>query len=175
MRTCKFDKKYACMVIPRGKGKWDLEQECQTCPMLYNLFKKGIRQTTLGGGDSLVVEKWVKEAKEKADKEREIFMKEQEGYEELWTAPQGESNITIDTTKEPRIAETQYGDRQVLRIQILEDKTLVEKDWMINPKSPLWAEVLDRLAEDKPCMTLIRVGERKQTRYTLKPLPKEKK
>jgi len=166
MQKCKFYKGIWCLKWSTGKGKWNTLENCRTCPQLYYLYRKGIIQKTLGG-ESLLVEEWVKEALKTAKEESEARRTSSEDYKELLILPQGETTVEIDTDIEPRRSETQYGDRYVLHIKSLNGKA-VDMDFMVNPKSPLWLAILERVADDKPEMTIIRVGEKRETRYSIK-------
>jgi len=165
MQKCKFYKGIWCLKWRTGKGKWNTSENCRTCSQLYYLYRKGIIQKTLGG-ESLLVVKWVKEAIERAKEERAQALKDK-GYEETLRLEQGETKIEIDTSVEPRTVTTQYGERIVLRLSAVNGKAIT-KDLMVNTNSPLWLNILERVADDKPEMTIIRAGTGKATRYSIK-------
>jgi len=135
---------------------------CQTCEIFLKngqttveLYKKMPKKN--------VPQNWIQQKREQLKQERKTAMKEK-GMMELFNMPIGETEITIDTDIAPRKAETKFGDRDVLRITVNGSAC----DWMINPKSPLYRELLEHLYEDKKHFIIVRSGLEKQTRYSIK-------
>jgi len=106
---------------------------------------------------------WIQQKREQLKQERKVAMKEK-GMMELFNMPIGETEITIDDLVPPRKAETKFGDRDILRITV----NGAASDWMINPKSPLYRELLEHLYEGKNHFIIVRSGIEKQTRYSIK-------
>lgn len=106
---------------------------------------------------------WIKSKLKKIEDERKAAFKEK-GYEDLFIFPQGETQITIDTTKAPREIKTRRGLRDVYRI-IHNNKPY---DLMINPITTLSELVLKMLMLGQDTFTVVRVGTAKDTRYTIK-------
>ena len=135
---------------------------CQTCETflkngqtIMELYKKMPKKNA--------PQEWINEKLEKLKTERKAKLKEK-GMEDLYNMQIGETQITIDTNIPPRTAETKFGPRDVLRIQINDNPA----DWMINPASPLYRELLQNLSQGKNHFTIVRSGLEKQTRYSIK-------
>jgi hypothetical protein len=144
-----------------GKGKWDyLKDVCPNC----EIFIKE-KQITLEVSQ-MVKEKqiaWIAKKKEElAQKQKENRQKK--GMLELYNMPIGETEITVDISKEPRAAETKFGTRDVITIDVNGEP----HDWMMNPNSPLYRELLEKISEGKAHMIIVRSGTGIQTRYSIK-------
>ena len=105
---------------------------------------------------------WIKEYKKQLEKMEKARAKEQ-GFKELVHLEVGETTVTIDADQEPREIDTRYGKRLVLAL-----KEPADKDYMVNPISPLWKELIDKLGSGETTVTIVRSGRGKQTRYALK-------
>ena len=105
---------------------------------------------------------WYKRAKEVIDEERRLRF-EEKGYKPLWYPPVGETTIHVDPNIPPRTVETRRGTREVIRIYI-EGEAL---DWMINPNSPVWRQILEGLCSNITKIKVVRAGEGKQTRMSV--------
>ena len=168
---CRLNPKYRCFrQYKTGHGKWDYAPHiCQNCE-IFNKKKQTLLEVKEMVKETKPLEhkeaalKWIASKKQQIEAQRKADRKEK-GMEDLFNMPIGETEITIDPCKEPRIAKTKYGDRDVLRIY---DKNNVAGDWMINPNSPLYLEVLENLRQGKNHMVIVRSGLEKQTRYSIK-------
>ena len=145
---------------------------CQTCETflkngqtIMELYKKMPKKKEGSTSSPYVplAKSWIEQKREQLKQERKTAMKAK-GMMELYNMPIGETEITIDTNITPRKAETKFGDRDVLRITVNGSAC----DWMINPKSPLYRELLEHLYEDKNHFIIVRSGLEKQTRYSIK-------
>jgi hypothetical protein len=113
-------------------------------------------------------QKWIETENQKLAEERQQRMKEM-GFVELLRLPIGESILTFQP-EEPRTVNTKYGERKVFKVMIwkngqVEDKTY---DFMINEKSPLYRSIISQLANGNNTITIVRSGEGKATRYSVK-------
>ena len=109
---------------------------------------------------------WIEKAFNQAKQQQKQRMKEA-GIDtdiELLRLEVGETEVEIDVNHLPRTVKTKFGTREVLRVKIL-DK---EYDWMINPASSLWLDVLEQLNNGKTKITVVRSGTGRATRYDLK-------
>ena len=109
---------------------------------------------------------WIEKAFNQAKQQQKQRMKEA-GIDldiPLLTLEVGETEVEIDTTKIPRTVTTKFGEREVLRVTV---KGKVH-DWMINPASSLWLDVLEQLNAGKTKITVVRSGTGRATRYDLK-------
>ena len=106
---------------------------------------------------------WIKAKLDEA-KRKQAEKRKESGMEELFNMQIGETEIQIDDSIAPRTAETKYGTRDVLRIMV-DAQTY---DWMINPNSPLYRDILEHLYNGETHFIIVRSGMEKQTRYSLK-------
>ena len=109
---------------------------------------------------------WIEKAFDQAKQQQKQRMKKA-GIDvdiPLLTLEIGETKVEIDTTKPPRTATTKYGEREVLRVTVNDQP----HDWMINPASSLWLDVLEQLNNGKTKITVVRSGTGRATRYDLK-------
>lgn len=87
----------------------------------------------------------------------------EKGYADFLKLETGETKLTLNAVI-PRLITGGFGDRKAFRV-VLEGK---EYDWAVNPRSPLYRDLLLKL-KDAPCeIRVIRIGEGKNTRYDLK-------
>lgn len=101
-------------------------------------------------------------------KEAQKTQMKEGGFNELVYFPVGETTLEV-LSKPLREAETKYGNREIFSVVTTdENNEAIFKDWMINPASPLFREVLEALNQDKFHFIIVRSGEGKQTRYSIK-------
>jgi len=105
--------------------------------------------------------KWVKTEQDRIEKERRDFMKKHD-MKDFFQAPKGESQVVL-LPKVPRAVKGDYGTRQAFRVSV----DSVERDWTVNPRSPIYRELVERIGEAPVGFTLIRTGEAKSTRYDI--------
>jgi hypothetical protein len=99
-----------------------------------------------------------KAAKAKA---REEYLKEQD-YKDFIKWPQGVTGFQLEAVI-PR-ENTSFGTlKKVFRITV----DGVEYDWSVNPLSPMYVQILDKLLEAPVGMQINRLGEGLETRYSL--------
>lgn len=109
---------------------------------------------------------WIEKAFNQAKQQQKQRMKEA-GIDvdiSLLRLKIGETQVEIDETKMPRTVTTKFGEREVLRVTV-NGKV---HDWMINPASSLWLDILEQLNAGKTKITVVRSGTGRATRYDLK-------
>jgi hypothetical protein len=89
--------------------------------------------------------------KQRLDEQREEAMAEA-GYVAFYKIPEGTTKVTFSTDVEPR-EDVKFGGT-IFRVTVNGE----EKDLRINPRSPLYREVIANLAEHKVDMTITRMG-----------------
>lgn len=105
---------------------------------------------------------WIEEKLKKVAEARKNALA-QKGYGELMVFPVGESYIEIDMSQPPREAQTDNGIRDVLKLV-----TPANTDFMLNPTTKFAGMIYNALAEGKTKFTIVRTGEKKETRYAIK-------
>jgi hypothetical protein len=168
---CKVNPKYRCFKqYKTGHGKWDYAPHiCQNCE-IFNREKQILFEVKEMMKDTKPPErkesalKWIASKKQEIEAQRKADRKEK-GMEDFFNMPVGETEITIDASKEPRIVKTKWGNREVLHIITKDNEA---KDWMINPKLNLYLQILENLSNDKTHMVIVRSGLEMETRYSIK-------
>lgn len=94
--------------------------------------------------------------------ERQDLLSEK-GYAEFLKLESGETRVKFMPSI-PRFVEGSFGDRRAFRV-IVKDK---EYDWSVNPRSPMYRQLIELLRRAPVEVKIIRVGEGKNTRYDLK-------
>jgi hypothetical protein len=86
-------------------------------------------------------------------------------YRKFFNPRVGETKMLVHYAK-PRTIETKYGTRKVFEISVDED----DYDFTVNEKSPLYRDLIQRLAQAKEAIDiiLVRTGTGKSTRYSIK-------
>lgn len=108
--------------------------------------------------------KWITDKKAKADAEREQYIKEHGDYYQF---PQGETKILINTDTPPLEQVNKFGKKQfVYEVLVNGEKKKVSINIVLD------RAVIQCLSEEINPMTIIRVGEGTQTRYSIKELSK---
>lgn len=104
---------------------------------------------------------FIKAEKAKIKKEREEYL-EQKDYKEFVKWPQGVTEFTLEAAiPRPHVS---FGTaKKVFRVS----KDGEELDWSVNPRSPMYRELLDLLAEAPCAVKINRLGEGLETRYSL--------
>jgi len=109
---------------------------------------------------------WMQKEKKRLQEERKKTTGQE--FRNLFIPQVGENKLQI-YTDEPRQAETRYGTRNVLKVATEDGK---QYDLMINPKSPLWRDIINKLCtlpvENPKTIIIVRSGTGKLTRYSLK-------
>ena len=95
-------------------------------------------------------------------KERRNKALEERGYAEFYKFPQGETEVTVDVGVQPREKTGDFGLQTILRV------TIDGKPYDIAVKDMLYYKILKKLEQGQTTMTIVRAGEGKQTRYSLK-------
>jgi hypothetical protein len=111
---------------------------------------------------------WLEKNKVALEERRKKVMQEK-GLEEFYTLEEGETLILFDLTKEPRLDETgDFGMKTIFRVKI------GDKPYDLSASDSLAKKIYNGLTLGYNPMTIIRVGEEKQTRYSVKELKKKK-
>jgi hypothetical protein len=162
---CRINPRLTCLTgIKTGKAYWQTSVDCLNCPTLLKA-----KQTPLEvyeGGERKMKEKsqtWVQKRVNQLKEARKQALKAK-GYEELFVFPQGETTIQVCTDNAPREQKTVNGMRDILRIMVGEKLY----DWMVNPASKIYLQVLEEINAGKSCFIIVRTGEKKETRYSIK-------
>jgi hypothetical protein len=106
---------------------------------------------------------WINKRLDEANMRRKEAL-DKKGFKEFFTCPVGETTLEIKAEVEPREKDGDYGTQAIFRIVV--DKT--EKDFSVGLKSPLYRVILEALSKGKSKFTIVRTGEKKETRYTVK-------
>ena len=106
---------------------------------------------------------WIKERLDDANEARKKQLKEK-GYAEFYKLPVGETTITLDLNTAPRDKSGDFGEQCIFRISVGKETY----DFSISVKSPLYRSILETAEQGKTHMTIVRTGEGKNTRYTIK-------
>ena len=110
---------------------------------------------------------WLDKHQKTVEDRRQKVMKEK-GMADFITLEEGETKLTFDTTKEPREQDGDFGLRTIFRV--LKDG----KEYDLSASDALARKILNAMAAGINPMTIIRVGEGKQTRFSIKELKKSK-
>lgn len=105
--------------------------------------------------------KWVEAEKVREAKQRSDYM-EMHDMKEFWKAEVGTNNITL-LPAIPRATKSSFGEKQAFRIEVDGKKY----DWNINPKSPMYRQLVALLMAAPVAVKVIRTGSGKTTRYDL--------
>ena len=158
---CKVNPKLQCTDIHKtGSGKWNHSPCPQNCPIL---LENGTIPLEVGTMPKKEKQDWIKTKLDEA-KQKQAQKRKEAGMEELFNMPIGETEIQIDTSTPPRTAQTKFGDRDILRVTV----NGKPYDWMINPNSPLYRDILQHLYDGHTHFIIVRSGMEKQTRYSIK-------
>ena len=94
-------------------------------------------------------------------KEREEYLEDKD-YKEFIKWPQGVTSFTLEAVI-PRDNESFGTPKKVFRVTVKGE----EFDWSINPRSPMYGDILDYLLEAPVDLKINRLGEGLETRYSL--------
>ena len=109
------------------------------------------------------IEEYVAAEKAVREKQREEYRKDKD-YKDFVVWPQGVTEFTLMPVI-PRAHQSFGKDKKVFRI-ITDGE---EKDWSVNPLSPMYGDLLDLLLEAPVKARLNRMGKGLDTRYSLLP------
>lgn len=119
------------------------------------------------------VPKWLADRKKILDDRRKKNM-EEKGLAEFYTLEEGETRLKFldhppreDTTGE-------FGVRTIFRVKVLSDPDAKEPEYDLSASDALSRKILNALEVGINPLTIIRVGEEKNTRYSIKELKKKK-
>jgi len=132
------------------------KQYCLSCPIRKKLKERRLDMT------KKEFQKWIETENQKLAEQRKQHMQDL-GFTDLLRLPIGESTL-IFQPEQPRTANTKYGERKIFKVEY-DGKTY---DFMINEKSPLYRAIIEQLADDNNTITIVRSGEGKSTRYSIK-------
>lgn len=88
----------------------------------------------------------------------------EKGYAEFLKLESGETKVKFLPII-PRLVQGGFGDRRAFRVVVANK----EWDWAVNPRSPLYRQLLILIRKAPVEVKIIRVGEGKNTRYDIKP------
>lgn len=107
------------------------------------------------------------DGKQKILNERRAKVMKEKGMAEFYTLPEGESKIFIDINKEPREQDGDFGLRTIFRINA------EGKEYDLSCSDALARRIYNALTAGVNPMTVIRIGDGKQTRFSIKELKKK--
>lgn len=110
-----------------------------------------------------VLSKWIDNENNRITKERIDYM-EKNDMANFWKPEKGSNKIVL-LPKVPRATKSEFGNKMAFRI---EAEGGHQYDWNINPRSPMYRAFVKLLSKAPVAVTVVRVGEGKQTRYDLK-------
>lgn len=105
----------------------------------------------------------IKAEKSKIEQEAEAY-KDKEDLPGFWVAPVDEVSTFIVLEDEIREKDFGQGVRKIFAVTVNGER----RDWALNPKNPIYGELVLKLADGFREFDLSRVGEKSQTRYKLK-------
>lgn len=97
------------------------------------------------------------------DAEREQRLKDN-GYAPFFTIHDGESAILQFSDIAPRENDGKYGTRMVFSVM---DTNNVAFDYSVNPRSPLYRELIENISGGHTKLKITRVGEGVDTKYSV--------
>lgn len=103
---------------------------------------------------------FIKNENQKLEQEARDF-KEKNTFPGFWVPNKGENSFEITLDQEPRQKDFGNGLRKIFRIQV----SGKDFDWAINPKNPVYRELLQRLGKGQNSFVLLCTGSGKETRY----------
>lgn len=103
----------------------------------------------------------IKAENEKLELENQKFREEQK-LPGFWIPEKGENRLVVNE-KEVREKDFGEGMRKIFSVRIANQ----EKDWAVNPRNPVYKEIVKRLAGGQRDFVLLRTGEGKATRYEI--------
>ena len=109
------------------------------------------------------IKEYVVAEKAVREKQREEYLKDKD-YKDFVVWPQGVTEFTLMPIF-PRAHQSFGKDKRVFRIEIGGE----ERDWSVNPLSPMYGDLLDLLLASPVTARLNRMGEGLDTRYSLLP------
>lgn len=95
----------------------------------------------------------------KLEQETEKFRQEQ-NLPGFWIPEKGENWLGINE-KDIRDKDFGEGVRKIFSVRVAN----IDKDWAVNPRNPIYKEIVKRLAAGQREFVLLRTGEGKLTRY----------
>ena len=95
------------------------------------------------------------------EKDRQEYLEEQD-FKDFVRWPQGVTEFTLEPVI-PRVHESFGAEKRLFRVTV--DGDLL--DWSVNPRSPMYRELLDVLGGAPVELSINRLGEGLETRYNL--------
>jgi hypothetical protein len=102
--------------------------------------------------------------RERLDKEKKQRI-EDAGYAPFFVIKDGESAVLEFVDTPPRQTEGKYGTKMVFSIK---DANGIAFDYSVNPRAPLYREIVANIAENRYKLQITRVGEGMETQYSVK-------
>lgn len=100
---------------------------------------------------------------------KDVEQQRKEKFGDTWKPEEGENIITVDKDGDFREMDGQFGPGVVIPLK------KPKADWLVNKKSPVVREVAKLIANKQYTMNIIRAGEKKSTRYSVKAVTKSTK
>lgn len=101
----------------------------------------------------------IKAENQKLELETQKF-REEKNLPGFWIPEKGENRFSVNE-KEVRDKDFGEGVRKIFSVRVANQ----EKDWAVNPRNPIYKEIVKRLAGGQREFVLLRTGEGKLTRY----------
>ena len=101
--------------------------------------------------------------KEKIEQDAQAY-KDRADLPGFWVMPVDDISTFKVLDEDVRDKDFGQGVRKIFAIEVEGER----KDWALNPKNPLYSELVLRLAVGDRVFKVLRTGEKAQTRYTLK-------
>ena len=105
----------------------------------------------------------VKAEKERVEQEAQNY-KDKANLPGFWVMPVDDISVFIVLEEEIRDKNFGEGMRKIFAIEVEGER----KDWALNPRNPLYSEVVLKLSEGCRVFKVLRKGDKGETRYTLK-------
>lgn len=99
----------------------------------------------------------------KLEQEAEAY-KNKENLPGFWALPVDDVSVFTVLEEDLRVKDFGEGERRIFAVEVNGER----KDWAINPKNPLYQEIVYKLSEGYRVFKVLRKGDKAQTRYTLK-------
>jgi len=106
------------------------------------------------------LQEFCEKEKGKIEQEAEQYRKEHD-MKGFWISEKGENHFTV---LDKEIREVDFGDgmRKVFRVKVNEKEEL---DWAVNPRNPIYKQLITRLSIGERSFVMLRTGEKQATRY----------
>ena len=107
------------------------------------------------------LEDFVEVESKKLDEDKKKWAENKE-FAPFFNLPEGESKVEF-LGVEPRKITTDNGVKVVFAIEVVGQKF----DFAVNPRNPIYREIVHKLKEGKRVLHILRIGTKKDTRYKI--------